>query len=54
MVKRLHTKYNLMIALDLYQPHYQNLLLVYLTFIIKNVEIRPANLNVRKHLKLIN
>ena len=34
-----------MIALDLCQSHYQNLLTIYLKFIAKNVEIKTANLS---------
>ena len=44
-----------MIALDLCQPHYQNLLIIYLKFIAKNVEIKIANLSVSlKGLKVTN
>ena len=32
-----------MIALDLCQPHYQNLLIIYLEFIAKNVERKTAD-----------
>ena len=39
MVKQLHTNSSLLIALDLCQPHYQNLLIILLKFIAKNVEI---------------
>ena len=35
-----------MIALDLCQPHYQNLLIIYLEFIAKNVERKTADLDV--------
>ena len=35
-----------MIALNLCQPHYQNLLIIYLTFIAKNVDIKTVNLSV--------
>ena len=34
------------IALDLYQPYYQNLLILCLKFIAKNGEIKTANLRV--------
>ena len=41
--------------LDLCQPHYLNLLTIYLKFIAKNIEIKSANLNVRlKGLKITN
>ena len=43
MVKQLHTNKILLIALDVCQPHYQNLLIIYLKFIVKNVEIKIAN-----------
>ena len=44
-----------MIALDLCQPYYQNLLTIYLKFIAKNVEIKTVNLNVSlKDLKITN
>ena len=46
MVKQLDTNKSLLIALDLCQPHYQNLLIIYLKFIAKNVEIKTANLSV--------
>ena len=46
MVKQLHTNWSLLIAWDLCQPAYQNLLIIYLKFIAKNVEIKTANLNV--------
>ena len=53
MVKQLHTNRILLIALDVCQPHYQNLLIIYLKFIVKNVEIKIANLNVSlKDLKI--
>ena len=35
-----------MIALDLCKPHYQNLLIIYLEFIAKNVERKTADLDV--------
>ena len=35
-----------MIALELYQLRYHNLLIVYLKFIVENVEIKTANLSV--------
>ena len=35
-----------MIALDLFQPYYQNLMIIYLKFIAKNLEIKHANLSV--------
>ena len=41
MVKQLHTNLNLLIALDLCQPHYQVLLIIYLKFrakVVKGVE----------------
>ena len=42
-----------MIALDLYQPHYQKLLIIYLKFLAKNVEIKTENLTVSfKNLKI--
>ena len=40
MVKQLHTNYSLLIALDLSQSHCQNFLIIYLKFIVKNVEIK--------------
>ena len=44
-----------MIALDLCQPHYQTLLILYLKFIAKNLELKTANLNVSlKDLKITN
>ena len=44
-----------MIALDLCQPHYQNLLIIYLKFIAKNVEVKTVNLNVSlKGFKITN
>ena len=44
-----------MIALDLCQPHYQSLLIIYLKFIAKNVEIKTINLSVSlKSLKITN
>ena len=46
MVKQLHTKKSLLIALDLYQPLYQNLLIIYLKIIAKIVEIKTTNLRV--------
>ena len=46
MVKQLHTNESFLIALDLCQPHFQNLLTIYLKFIAKTVEIKIANLNV--------
>ena len=55
MVKQLHTNYSLLIALDLSQSHYQNFLMIYLKFTVKNVEIKTANLNVSlKDLKITN
>ena len=55
MVKQLHTKSSLLIALDFYQPHYQSLLIIYLKFIAKNVEIKTINLSVSlKSLKITN
>ena len=55
MVKQLHTNYSLFIALDLSQSHYQNFLIIYLKFTVKNVEIKTANLNVSlKDLKITN
>ena len=45
----------LLIALDLCQPHYQNLLIIYLKFIAKNVDIKTANLSViLKDIKVTN
>ena len=46
MVKQLHTQKSLLIALDLYQPLYQNLLTIYLKIIAKIVEIKTTNLRV--------
>ena len=44
-----------MIALDLCQLHYQNLLIIYLKFIAKNVEIKTTNLDMSlKDLKITN
>ena len=44
-----------MIALDLFQLHYQNLLMIYLKFTAKNVDIKTANLNVSlKDLEITN
>ena len=55
MVKQLHTNYSLLIALDLSQSHYQNLLIIPLKYTVKNVEIKTANLNVSlKDLKITN
>ena len=55
MVKQLHTNYSLLIALDLSQSHYQNLLIISLKYAVKNVEIKTANLNVSlKDLKITN
>ena len=45
MVKGLHTNLRLLIALDLYQANYQTLLIIYLKFSVKVVEIKTANLN---------
>ena len=43
-----------MIALDLCQPHHQNLLIIYLKIISKNVEIKTTNLRLSlKSLKII-
>ena len=39
MVKQLNINQSLLIALDLSQPHYQSLLIIYLKIIKKNVEI---------------
>ena len=51
MVKQIHTNK----TLDLCQPHYQNLLIIYLKFIAKNVEINTANLSVSlEGLKITN
>ena len=46
MVKQLHINQSLLIALDLCKPHYQNLLIIYLKFITKNVDIKTVNLSV--------
>ena len=55
MVKQLHKNYSLLIALDLSQSHYQNLLIISLKYTVKNVEIKTANLNVSlKDLKITN
>ena len=55
MVKQLHTNQSLLIALDLCQPHYPNLLIIYLKFKAKDIEIKTANLSVSlKDLKIIN
>ena len=35
-----------MVVLGLCQPHYQNLLIIYLKVIVKNAEIKTVNLNV--------
>ena len=35
-----------MVVLGLCQPHYQNLLIIYLKFVAKNAEIKTVNLNV--------
>ena len=44
-----------MIALDLRQSHYQGLLITYLKFIAKNVEIKAVNVSViLKGLKITN
>ena len=44
-----------MIALDLFQLHYQNLLIIYLKFTAKNVDTKTANLNVSlKDLEITN
>ena len=52
MVKQLHTQKSLLIALDLYQPLYQNLLIIYLKITAKIVEIKTTNLRV--NLKSLN
>ena len=52
MVKQLHTQKSLLIALDLYQPLYQNLLIIYLKIVAKIVEIKTTNLRV--NLKSLN
>ena len=52
MVKQLHTQKSLLIALDLYRPLYQNLLIIYLKIIAKIVEIKTTNLRV--NLKSLN
>ena len=45
----------LFIALDLCQTHYQNVLIIYLKFIAKNVDIKTANLSVTlKDIKVTN
>ena len=44
MVKQLHTGQSLLIALDLCQPHYQNLLITYLKGFIK-ISVKFVNLN---------
>ena len=46
MVKQLHTNQNLLIVLDLFQPHYQNFLIIYLKRIVKIVEIKTVDLSV--------
>ena len=46
MVKQLHTNYSLLIALDLFQPQYQNLLIIYLKITAQIVEIKTVNLSV--------
>ena len=44
-----------MIALDLGHPNYQNLLIIYLRFIAKDVEIKPTNISISlKDLKITN
>ena len=40
MLKKLHTNQSLVIALDLCQHHYQNLLIIYLKFIAKNFKFK--------------
>ena len=40
MVKQLNINQSLLIALDLRQPHYQSLLIIYLKIIKKNIEIK--------------
>ena len=55
MVKQLHTNESLLIALDLCQLHYQNLLIIYLKFLAKNVEIKTTILDMSlKDLKITN
>ena len=55
MVKQLHTNKSLLIALDLCQLHYQNLLIIYLKFLAKNVEIKTTILDMSlKDLKITN
>ena len=46
IVKQLHTNENLLIALDLCQPHFQVSLITYLKFTAKNVEIKTVNQHV--------
>ena len=46
VVKQLHTNYSLLIALDLFQPQYQNLLIIYLKITAQIVEIKTVNLSV--------
>ena len=46
MVKQLHTNQNLLIVLDLFQPHYQSFLIIYLKRIVKIVEIKTVDLSV--------
>ena len=46
MVKELHRSEILVIALDLCQPLYQNLLINYLKILAENVEIKTENLSV--------
>ena len=55
MAKQSHTNYSLLIALELCRPYYQSFLIIYLKFIVRNVETKTVNLNVSlKDLKITN
>ena len=45
MEKPLHTLQSLLIVLDLCQPHYQNLFIIYLKFIAKNLDVKTVSLS---------
>ena len=45
MEKPLHTLQSLLIVLDLCQPHCQNLFIIYLKFIAKNLDVKTVSLS---------
>ena len=54
MEKPLHTLQSLLIVLDLCQPHYQSLFIIYLKFIAKNLDVKTVSLSLSlKGLKII-